>query len=143
MSMVPRRVHRGVYIQTGKGIGSIFAGLFRALRPLLSGGAKIAVKSGKKVLQNKAVQQALTEAGSEALKSGIDLVKSQRKNTTKSKQGSRPAPVLEPERGHAPTIAKVSPVKPLKRVLRRTANVKARAAPAKKKKKRAATIFES
>lgn len=151
MSMQPRRVHRGVYIQTGRGIGSIFAGLFRALRPLLTGGAKIAVKSGKQVLQNKAVQQALSEAGSEALKSGINLIKNTGKNasTPKKKATGRAAPpVVEPDTdtGHAHSVIPVPTIRPLKRVHRRTANVKARAAPAKKggkKKKRGATIFEN
>lgn len=45
--------HEGVRFQRGRGIGSIFSGLFRALRPLASMGLSV----GKKVLTSDLARQ--------------------------------------------------------------------------------------
>lgn len=58
--------HHGPYSQRGRGIGSIFSGLFRSLKPLASMGLKF----GKKVLNSdlaKKVGSTALEFGKEAL----------------------------------------------------------------------------
>lgn len=58
--------HHGPYVQRGRGIGSIFSGLFRSLKPLASMG----IKFGKKVLNSdlaKKVGSTALEFGKEAL----------------------------------------------------------------------------
>lgn len=65
--------HARLYTQRGRGFGSLFASVASALRPLLSSGLKAAVSGGKKALGNAAVQSALAEAGTGAIKSGVNL----------------------------------------------------------------------
>lgn len=67
-------VHRGVYLQRGKGFGGIFSSLFRLLRPLVSRGFSSAVKGGKKILADKDVQASLQQVKRSALKSGATAV---------------------------------------------------------------------
>lgn len=63
-------VHRGMYIQQGKGFGSIFASLFRVLKPLVSKGMSTAVKGGRRALADKDVQGALSSIKKSALQGG-------------------------------------------------------------------------
>lgn len=63
-------VHRGMYIQQGKGFGSIFASLFKVLKPLVSKGLSTAVKGGKRALADKDVQNAFLSVKKSALQGG-------------------------------------------------------------------------
>lgn len=61
------RFHEGVRFQRGRGLGAIFGGLFRALRPLASMG----LKAGKKFIQSetgRSLTSAVKDLGSNALK---------------------------------------------------------------------------
>lgn len=68
-----RRVHRGTYLQHGRGFGSIISGIIRVLKPIFTSGAKMALSTGKKALGNAAVQSAINEASSAAVKGGMNL----------------------------------------------------------------------
>lgn len=59
--------HSGPRFQRGRGLGSLFSGLFRALRPL----ATMGLKFGKKILTSDAAKS----IGSAALDMGKDVVK--------------------------------------------------------------------
>lgn len=60
-------VHRGDRFQAGRGIGSLFGGLIRGLKPLVSMG----LSTGKKILGSKLVK----DIGSTALQMGKDTLK--------------------------------------------------------------------
>lgn len=66
--------HQGPYIQRGRGIGSLFSGLFRSLKPLASMGLKV----GKKILNSdiaKKVGSTALDFGKEALTNvAVDLL---------------------------------------------------------------------
>jgi len=50
-------VHRGPYVQQGKGFGRIFASLFRVIKPLLSAAAKDKhVRKAARTLKKTAIQ---------------------------------------------------------------------------------------
>lgn len=73
--------HRGAYIQRGRGLGGIFAGLMKFLIPALKASTKVAVKTvakqGKKAITSRAAQslakKALKTAKKNALKAGLNL----------------------------------------------------------------------
>lgn len=60
-------IHRGERFQRGRGIGSLFAGLFRTLKPLFSMG----LKAGKKMLTSDVAK----DIGSTALNIGKEAAK--------------------------------------------------------------------
>jgi len=60
-------VHRGERFQAGRGIGSLFSGLLRGLKPLVSMG----LSTGKKILGSQLVR----DIGSTALEMGKDTLK--------------------------------------------------------------------
>ncbi len=57
--------HRGPFIQSGRGLGSFFSGIFRASRPLLSKSLRLA----KKAVSSKAAKK----FGSQLMDAGIDV----------------------------------------------------------------------
>jgi len=63
-------IHRGHYLQRGRGLGGIFSALFKVLRPLISKGASSAVKIGKHALRDPEVKKALHKVKGAALKRG-------------------------------------------------------------------------
>lgn len=60
-------IHRGERFQRGRGIGSLFAGLFRSLKPLFSMG----LKAGKKFVESDTAK----DIGKSALSIGKNAVK--------------------------------------------------------------------
>lgn len=60
--------HRGLRVQQGAGLGSLFGGLFRKLVPV----AKTAVKSIGKIAKNKTIRSAGNFIKKEATKAAID-----------------------------------------------------------------------
>lgn len=66
--------HRGPYMQSGRGIGSLFSGLFRSLKPLASMGLKV----GKKIINSdiaKKIGSTALDFGKEALTNvAVDLL---------------------------------------------------------------------
>jgi len=60
-------LHEGLRYQSGRGFGSIFSGLFRTLKPLVSMG----LKAGKKIITSDLAKQ----VGSTALNIGKDTLK--------------------------------------------------------------------
>lgn len=69
-----RVVHHGPYLQRGRGIGAIFATLFRALMPVAKAGVKTALKHGVKAAKSQVGRQALRVAKREIKKSGAKAV---------------------------------------------------------------------
>ena len=73
-------LHRGRYIQRGRGVGSILVSLFRGLAPMLKAGAKTAVKSAlrgsartiTKKGAKKLAKRALSSVGKSAAKAGMN-----------------------------------------------------------------------
>lgn len=73
-------VHRGNYMQHGRGLGGILASLFKGLVPLLKSTAKVvvrqAVRSGKKVLTSdttkKVAKKVLASAKKNVVKAGLN-----------------------------------------------------------------------
>ena len=63
-------VHRGQFLQRGKGLGGIFSSLMTYLKPLLSRGASKALTLGKTALKDKGVKDALTEIKKILFKNG-------------------------------------------------------------------------
>jgi len=60
-------IHRGERFQAGRGLGSLFGGLFRTLKPL----ATMGINMGKRLIQSdlgKKIGQNMLEMGGEALK---------------------------------------------------------------------------
>ena len=77
-------LHEGLRHQSGRGIGAIFSGIFRGLRPLLSMGLRV----GKKVLTSDLAKQ----VGSTAL----DIGKSTLKNVAADLiEGKNPSDALD------------------------------------------------
>lgn len=80
-------IHKGHYLQRGRGLGGIFSSLFRVLKPLFSKGAKHAIQATKHVLKDKDIKTALTDIKSAAVKSGTkaltDKIKQQEKALTR------------------------------------------------------------
>ena len=68
-------VHRGQFLQRGKGLGGIFSSLMTYLKPLLSRGASKALTLGKTALKDKGVKDALTEIKKSSLKTGTAVIK--------------------------------------------------------------------
>jgi hypothetical protein len=72
------RIHRGDYIQRGRGIGSALAGLFSRLLPVISRTvskvAPIVIRSGKAAVKSKMGQNLMKEAREQALKAGVNAV---------------------------------------------------------------------
>jgi len=64
-------VHRGPYIQQGRGFGQIFSTLFRYLKPLVTKGVGALFKGGKRALADKDVQNALKKVKKSSLKGGV------------------------------------------------------------------------
>jgi len=67
-------IHRGHYLQRGRGLGGIFSALFRVLKPLISRGASSALKFGKHALKDPEVKKALHKVKGAALKSGARTI---------------------------------------------------------------------
>lgn len=61
--------HTGYSVQSGRGIGSLFSGLFKALIPM----GKTAVKIGKKFIKNPVVKNLVKEAKNTALQTGLHM----------------------------------------------------------------------
>jgi len=60
--------------KTSHGIGGIFSALFRALKPLASKGASLAVRAGKSALANSEVQSAIKDIQSAAINTGVKAI---------------------------------------------------------------------
>jgi ribosomal protein S7 len=69
-SMYPA-VHRGPYIQQGRGFGQIFATLFRYLKPVVSKGIGALFRGGKRALADRDVRDALRSVKKSSLKGGV------------------------------------------------------------------------
>ena len=70
-----RNVHRGVLLQKGAGLGSMFGALSRWLIPLIRRGAKVAVRHGSTFAKSKGGQAILKTAKKELSKGGATLAK--------------------------------------------------------------------
>ena len=87
-------VHRGQFLQRGKGLGGIFSSLMTYLKPLLSRGASKALTLGKTALKDKGVKDALTEIKKSSLKTGTAVIKRkleaiEKKQAKKGKQAKQ------------------------------------------------------
>lgn len=67
-------VHRGRYLQQGRGLGGIFSSLFRILKPLISKGASTALKAGKYALKDADIKKAVKSVKKAAIKSGAKSI---------------------------------------------------------------------
>ena len=78
-------IHRGRYLQRGRGLGGLFSSIFRVLKPLIAKGTKHLVSAGAHALKDPEGKTALTSIKSAALQSGTKAVtqkiKQQEKNT--------------------------------------------------------------
>ena len=67
-------IHRGRYLQRGRGLGGLFSSIFRVLKPLFAKGTKHLVSAGAHALKDPEVKTALTSIKSAALQSGTKAV---------------------------------------------------------------------
>ena len=67
-------IHRGRYLQRGRGLGGLFSLIFRVLKPLFTKGTKHHVSAGAHALKDPDVKTALTSIKSAALQSGTKAV---------------------------------------------------------------------
>ena len=67
-----RRIHSGVYLQQGRGLGSVFSNLIKWIIPSLKIGTKVAAKIGAKTLKDPTVKRAITQVKKSALKTGVN-----------------------------------------------------------------------
>lgn len=67
-------IHRGRYLQRGRGLGGLFSSIFRALKPLFAKGSKHLVTAGARALKDPEVKTALTSIKSTALESGTKAI---------------------------------------------------------------------
>jgi len=67
-------VHRGQFLQRGRGLGSIFGSLFKFLKPLASKGAKMAFKAGQSALQNPDIAKGINDVKTQAVMSGVKAI---------------------------------------------------------------------
>jgi len=63
-------IHRGPYIQHGRGFGGIFSSLLRVLKPLVSKGISL----GKHAIKDSQVQSALSDIKNSAVKTGAKAI---------------------------------------------------------------------
>ena len=67
-------IHRGQYLQRGRGLGGIFSTLIKFLKPVLSKGTSTAVKLGKYVSKDPDINHAVSSIKSAAIKSGTKKI---------------------------------------------------------------------
>ena len=86
-----RPYHAGARIQRGKGfgqrgagLGSLFATLFRSLKPLASKGFQMAKTAAKTALKNPEIKSAVDDIKKSAIKSGTEAVKDLQTSAIKS-----------------------------------------------------------
>lgn len=117
--------HRGQYMQRGRGIGGIFASLFRWLKPIIP---KI-LSVGKKAVKDPEIGKALNSVKSQAVSAGERVIN----------KGLRS---IAPDKPPPNKKAKTSPPPPRPRAPKPKAKFKSK--PFKKKNnKQAATIFDN
>jgi len=119
-------------LQRGKGVGGIFASLFRFLKPIIP---KI-FSAGKKALKDPAVAQALTSVKGEAVAAGKRAINKGLKKIAPDKPKQSKAPKL-PKPPKPPNQKTSTAPKRLARSLQTTA------VPPKKKNKNSGTIFDN
>lgn len=74
MSPQYKIIHRGLSYQRGTGLGNIFRSLLNIITPLFKSGAKIALKSGKKLATSKTAQSALKSLKKDIKKGGVNVL---------------------------------------------------------------------
>ena len=67
-------IHRGDYMQRGRGFGSIFSSLIRVLKPLFNKGASALIKGGTAALKDPTVKSAINDIKKTALDSGVSAI---------------------------------------------------------------------
>ena len=67
-------IHRGQYLQRGRGLGGIFSTLIKFLKPVLSKGTSTAVKLGKYASKDPDINHAVSSIKSAAIKSGTKKI---------------------------------------------------------------------
>ena len=105
------RFHKGVRVQRGRGIGSLFGGLFRAILPV---GKKILKSSATRALKQQARKAAINIAadaleGKNVKQSAKERLQDARKDIAKSIRQHSSKPVKKVR--HRPKVIKRRPVK--------------------------------
>lgn len=120
--------HRGQYLQRGRGIGGLFASLFRWLKPIIP----TIFKAGKKALKDPAVSTALKSVKNEAIAASTRAVNKGLKNIAPPSTAKKPVKMKQPK-------PKTAVPKGAKRVV---TSLKSNVIPKKLKKNENSSIFD-
>lgn len=93
-------VHRGVYMQRGRGLGGIFASLSRFLRPMFTKGISI----GRKALSEPALKQAVNQIKNESIKAGTRAINQQLGKIASTPKAKQPISVKKAQKRVAGAI---------------------------------------
>ena len=79
-------IHRGQYLQRGRGLGNIFASIMRILKPIVTK----SIKAGRKALSDPTVQDAVSSVKKSTIQAGTRAINKQIKKIAPQKQMSIP-----------------------------------------------------
>jgi len=66
-------IYQNHHLQHGQGLGGILSGLFRRIAPIIKSGAKMGIKTGKKILNSDSAKRTLNDIGHHAKDVLIDI----------------------------------------------------------------------
>ena len=66
-------LYQNYHLQHGQGLGGIISGLFKRIAPIITSGAKMGIKTGKKILKSDTTKRALNDISHHAKDVLIDI----------------------------------------------------------------------